>query len=210
LWRWKHDAATEAYPGSRARRNPGHTVKKSSYRKATSSLSKEQMTVIIKVYEGGAKAQAAVAELKAASFDNATIVSTGKDGTVVQVDPAFGKGGQADAILNRHSPLRDASHKAGSSLLGSSGMPRPFESRTTFGGELTGPNFFLSSIFGPLLSSSQAPWSSLAASQKPWSSLTRSQKPWSSLANNQNGSAKLIHNSTLFSSYLGLPVLIVR
>lgn len=168
------------------------------------------MTVIVKVYEDAAKAQAAVSELKAASFDNAAIVSTGKDGTVVQVDPAYGKGGQADAILNRHGPLRDTSHYAGSSMLGSSGAPRQFGSRTTFGGELTSPNFFMSSMFGPLMSSSQAPWSSLAASQKPWSSLARSQKPWSSLAKNQNGSAKLIDNATLFSSLLGLPVLIGR
>jgi hypothetical protein len=174
------------------------------------------MTQIVKVYDDAKKAQAALAELKAASFSNAEIASTGKDGTVVSVDPPFGKGGQAEAILNRHGPSKAAASYAGGSV-GSqanlTGAPRLTDSRTTFGGifpELTGPNFFLSSMFGPLLSRSQAPMSSLASSQKPWSSLAASQKPFSQLASNQNGSAKLINDPTPFSSMLGLPVLLGR
>ncbi|MGX7743276.1 hypothetical protein [Rhodopseudomonas parapalustris] len=174
------------------------------------------MTQIIKLYQDAAKAQAAVAELKAASFSNAEIVSSDKNGTVVTVDPPFGKGGQADAILNRHGATRDVSshHGSSASLVDSSarltGAPRLTESRTTLGAifpELTGPNFFLSSMFGPLLSASQKPWSSLASSQKPWSSLTKSQDAWSSLASNQKASAQLINSPAPFSSMLGLPVL---
>jgi hypothetical protein len=170
------------------------------------------MTQIVKLYDDAKKAQAAVAELKAASFDNAALV-TNKDGNVVSVDPPFGKGGQAEAILNRHGPTRAAAPSYASSSASLSGAPRLTDSRTTLGGifpELTSPNFFLSSMFGPLLSSSQAPMSSLASSQKPWSSLTSSQKPFSQLAANQNGSAKLINDPTPFSSMLGLPVLLGR
>jgi len=170
------------------------------------------MTQIIKVYEDAGKAQAAVAELKAASFANAAIVSNGKDGTVVTVDPPFGKGGQADAILKRHGPSRDGYARSGGSLSSTNitGAPRLTDSRTTLGSifpELTSSNFFLSSMFGPLLSASQKPMSSLAASQKPWSSLTASQDAWSSLASNQKASAQLIDNPAPFSSMLGLPVL---
>jgi hypothetical protein len=173
------------------------------------------MTQIIKIYDDAKKAQAAVAELKAASFDNAEVASNGKDGAVVTVDPPFGKGGQADAILNRHGPKANGYANGHGGLMSSStnftGAPRLTDSRTTLGGifpELTSPNFFLSSMFGPLLSASQKPMSSLASSQKPWSSLTSSQEPWSSLASNQNGSAQLIHNPAPFSSMLGLPVLL--
>jgi hypothetical protein len=172
--------------------------------------SKEEMTVIVKVYEDVGKARAAVAELKAASFEDAAVVSTGKDGTVVQVDPAFGKGGQADAILNRHGPRRDTARYSDSSIFGKSDAAGLRESRTTFSVELTRPDFFASSVFGPLLASSQKSKTSLTASQRPLSSLTKSQKPWSSLASNQNGSAQLIDNPTLFSAYVGLPVLIGR
>ncbi|NEW90238.1 MULTISPECIES: hypothetical protein [Rhodopseudomonas] len=175
------------------------------------------MTQITKVYQDAGKAQAAVAELKAASFSNAAIASTSKDGTVVTVDPPFGKGGQADAILNRHGPSRDTSGYGSASLTDSSarltGAPRLTDSRTTLGGifpELTSPNFFLSSMFGPLLAASQKPWSSLASSQKPWSSLAKSQDAWSSLASNQKASAQLINNPAPFSSMLGLPVLAGR
>ncbi|WP_322514609.1 hypothetical protein SR870_16420 [Rhodopseudomonas palustris] len=172
------------------------------------------MTQIVKLYDDAKKAQAAVAELKAASFDNAEL-TTNKDGSVVSVDPPFGKGGQAEAILNRHGPSNAAvSGYARTSSSGNlTGAPRLTDSRTTLGGifpELTSPNFFLSSMFGPLLSSSQKPMSSLASSQKPWSSLTSSQKPFSQLAANQNGSAKLINDPTPFSSMLGLPVLLGR
>ncbi|ABE38151.1 hypothetical protein HUU61_05125 [Rhodopseudomonas palustris] len=173
------------------------------------------MTQIVKVYDDAKKAQAALAELKAASFDNAELVANGKDGNLVSVDPPFGKGGQAEAILNRHGPSRSVETR-GPSLSSSgnlTGAPRLTDSRTTLGGifpELTSPNFFLSSMFGPLLSRSQAPMSSLASSQKPWSSLTSSQKPFSQLAANQNGSAKLINDPTPFSSMLGLPVLLRR
>jgi len=169
------------------------------------------MTQIVKLYDDAKKAQAAVAELKAASFDNAELVAN-KEGSVVSVDPPFGKGAQAEAILNRHGPSQAAvsgySRTSSSNL---TGAPRLTDSRTTFGGifpELTSPNFFLSSMFGPLLSRSQAPMSSLASSQKPWSSLTSSQKPFSQLAANQNGSAKLINDPAPFSSMLGLPVLL--
>ncbi|MBI5131603.1 MAG: hypothetical protein HZA66_19370 [Rhodopseudomonas palustris] len=169
------------------------------------------MTQIVKLYDDAKKAQAAVAELKAASFDNAELV-TSKDGSVVSVDPPFGKGGQAEAILNRHGPSKAAvSGYSRTSSANLTGAPRLTDSRTTFGGifpELTSPNFFLSSMFGPLLSRSQAPMSSLASSQKPWSSLTSSQKPFSQLAANQNGSAKLINDPAPFSSMLGLPVLL--
>lgn len=165
------------------------------------------MTQIIKIYDDARKAQAAVAALKAASFDNAEL----KDGTTVLVDPPFGKGGQADAILKGFGPVRDASG-AYSSRSSSTGGELT-SSRTTLGGifpELTSPNFFLSSIFGPLLSASQKPFSSLAASQKPWSSLAKSQKPFSQLAANQNSSTKLINDPAPFSHMLGLPVLITR
>ncbi|MGP9814494.1 hypothetical protein ACTZWT_23530 [Rhodopseudomonas sp. NSM] len=171
------------------------------------------MTQIAKVYDDAKKAQAAVAELKAASFDNVELV-TNKDGSVVSIDPPFGKGGQAEAILNRHGPTRSATgYAATSSSANLTGAPRLTDSRTTLGGifpELTSPNFFLSSMFGPLLSASQKPFSSLASSQKPWSSLTSSQKPFSQLAANQNGSANLINDPTPFSSMLGLPVLLGR
>jgi len=176
------------------------------------------MTQIIKVYDDAKKAQAALSELKAASFDNAEIVANGKDGTAVSVDPPFGKGGQADAILNRHGPARNgyANGYGGPALSSSTrltGAPRLTDSRTTLGSifpELTSPNFFLSSMFGPLLSRSQQPMSSLASSQKPWSSLASSQEPWSTLSSNQNGSAQLIDNPAPFSSMLGLPVLLGR
>lgn len=172
------------------------------------------MTQIVKAYDDAKKAQAAVAELKAASFGNAELISSTGNGTLVSVDPPFGKGAQAEAILNRHGPTKSVPSHAGVSLSSSAnltGAPRLTDSRTTLGGifpELTSSNFFLSSIFGPLLSASQKPFSSLAASQKPWSSLTSSQKPFSQLAAHQNGSAKLINNPAPFSSMLGLPVLL--
>ncbi|RJF70451.1 hypothetical protein [Rhodopseudomonas palustris] len=174
------------------------------------------MTQIVKAYDDAKKAQAAVAELKAASFDNAELISRNGSGTLVSVDPPFGKGGQAEAILNRHGPSSATPSYASAPLSSSAnltGAPRLTESRTTLGGifpELTSSNFFLSSIFGPLLSASQKPFSSLAASQKPWSSLTSSQKPFSQLSANQNGSAKLINDPAPFSSMLGLPVLLSR
>jgi hypothetical protein len=176
------------------------------------------MTQIAKLYNDTKNAAAAVAELKANKFDDAEIVSNGKGGSIVTVDPPFGQGGRADAILNRHggqSYYNGTGGGSSSSTISSStrltGAPRLTDSRTTFGSlgfpELTNPNFFLSTIFGPLLTSSE-PYSSLASSQKPFSSLASSQEPFSSLASNQNGSAKLIDNPAPFSSMLGLPVLI--
>lgn len=171
------------------------------------------MTQITKVYDDAKKAQAALSELKAASFANAEI----RDGNTVSVDPPYGKGGQADAILRRHGPARDLSNghsrswSSASSSTNLTGAARTTDSRTTLGGifpELTSPNFFLSSIFGPLLTASQGPFSSLTASQKPWSSLASSQEPWSQLASNQDGSAKLINDPAPFSNMLGLPVLL--
>ncbi|KIZ48156.1 MULTISPECIES: hypothetical protein [Rhodopseudomonas] len=166
------------------------------------------MTQITRLYDDSKNASAALAELKANNFDNAKLASNGKSGSVITVDPPFGKGGQADAILNRHGsskPLYNgAGHNGSASLLGSStnisGAPRLTESRTTFGSlgfpELTNPNFFLSTMFGPLLIGSE-----------PFSSLSSSQEPFSSLAANQEGSAKLMDNPAPFSSMLGLPVL---
>lgn len=169
------------------------------------------MTQIIKVYDDAKAAQAALSELKAASFANAEI----RDGNTVAVDPPFGKGGQADAILRRHGPSRDASSGRSSRIASSSsnltGAPRITDSRTTLGGifpELTSPDFFLTSMFGPLLTASQGAFSSLASSQKPWSSLAGNQKPMSQLAANQNGSASLINDPAPFSHMLGLPVLL--
>jgi hypothetical protein len=174
------------------------------------------MTQITKLYEDTKSATAAVAELKANKFDNAELVSNGKGGSVLTVDPPFGQGGRADAILNRHGgkSYYNGTGGSGSTISSSTrltGAPRLTESRTTFGSlgfpELTSPNFFLSSIFGPLLTRSEA-YSSLSTSQEPFSSLASSQKPFSSLASNQNGSAQLINNPAPFSSMLGLPVLI--
>jgi len=163
------------------------------------------MTQITRLYDDSKKAAAAVAELKAAKFDNAELVSNGKGGSMVSVDPPFGKGGQADAILNRHGPSKsvDGAH-SGAALMSSStrltGAPRLTDSRTTFGSlgfpELTNPNFFISTLFGPLLTKSE-----------PYSSLSSNQKPFSSLAANQDGSAKLINDPAPFSAMLGLPVL---
>jgi hypothetical protein len=168
------------------------------------------MTQIIKVYDDPKKAQAALSELKAASFANAEI----RDGNTVAVDPPYGKGGQAEAILRRIGPSRDVSAGFGRATNSSShwtGAPRSPDSRTTLGGifpELTRPDFFLTSMFGPLLTASQDAFSSLSASQKPWSSLASNQNPMSQLASNQNGSARLINDPTPFSNMLGLPVLL--
>ncbi|NVN88579.1 MAG: hypothetical protein HXX15_21065 [Rhodopseudomonas sp.] len=156
------------------------------------------MTQITRSYDDSKNASAALAELKANKFDNAELVSNGKGGSVISVDPPFGRGGLADAILNRHGPSKPlhngASHGVSGSLLSSStrltGAPRLTDSRTTFGSlgfpELTNPNFFLSTLFGPLLTNS---------------------KPFSSLAASQKASAKLINDPAPFSSMLGLPVL---
>jgi hypothetical protein len=175
------------------------------------------MAQIARLYEDTKAASAALAELKASKFDNAELVSNGKSGSIVSVDPAFGQGSKAEAILNRHGgkPTYNGTGGGSSAIIDSStrltGAPRLTDSRTTFGSlgfpELTSPNFFLSSIFGPLLTSSE-PYSSLARDQRPMSSLASSQKPFSSLASNQNGSATLINNPAPFSSMLGLPVLV--
>jgi hypothetical protein len=174
------------------------------------------MTQISKMYDDPKSAAAALAELKASKFEGAELVSNGKGGSLITVDPPFGQGGRADAILNRHGGKSYYNGGGGSgSTIDSStrltGAPRLTESRTTFGSlgfpELTSPNFFLSSIFGPLLTKSEA-YSSLASDQRPMSSLTSSQQPFSSLASNQNGSATLINNPAPFSAMLGLPVLV--
>jgi hypothetical protein len=170
------------------------------------------------MYDDTKAASAALAELKASNFENAELVANGKAGGIVSVNPAFGQGAKAEAILNRHGgkPSYNGTGGTGSSsTIDSStrltGAPRLTDSRTTFGSlgfpELTSPNFFLSSIFGPLLTKSE-PYSSLASDQRPMSSLTKSQEPFSSLASNQNGSATLINNPAPFSSMLGLPVLV--
>jgi hypothetical protein len=168
------------------------------------------------LYDDTKVASAALAELKASKFDNAELIANGKSGSIVSVDPAFGQGGKAEAILNRHGgkPTYNGSGGSSSTISSSTrltGAPRLTESRTTFGAlgfpELTSPNFFFSSIFGPLLTKSE-PYSSLARDQRPMSSLTKSQEPFSSLASNQKASATLINNPTPFSSMLGLPVLV--
>lgn len=162
------------------------------------------MAQLVRTYDNPKAASAVVSQLKAANFNNIEQVSDGNGGSVVVVEPPFGQGSKAEAILNSQPGIKTngangAAHTTrsngfgGASLISSSthlsGSPRLTDSRTT------------SEWLGlPTLVSSDAFFSGFP--------LLIKSKPFSSLSKNQNGSAKLIDEPAPFSKALGLPVLL--
>ncbi len=188
------------------------------------------MPQITRVFDNPSRASAALKELKASNFDDAELISNGQSNTIIAVTPPFGKGAQAEQILNRHGGNGTAatySAPSGSSYRGN-GRAEPEAKAaplsralhvpvlTDSGTNVTGVHRLsesrtTSAALGlPELVSSDSFFSGfpLLIESGPFSSLTSSQEPFSSLSHNQNGSASLIDNPAPLSSLLGLPVLL--
>lgn len=84
------------------------------------------MAQIIKAYDDAKKAQAAVSDLKANNFTNAQFISSRDGSNLVSVDPPFGGGAQAEAILERHGPT-------GNFVLNGARRPAPVDHTTALG-----------------------------------------------------------------------------
>ncbi len=164
------------------------------------------MAQIIRSFDNAKAASAAVSELKAANFTNVEQVSDGNGGTIVAVEPPFGMGSRAEAILSRapgSKPSNGAAPRASNGAAnGHAGNGATISSSTRLSGAplLIGPKTTSEWLGLPTLIDSNTFVSGFPL-------LLRS-KPFSSLSKNQNASATLIDNPAPFSTALGLPVLI--
>mgnify|MGYP000848174774 FL=1 len=163
------------------------------------------MAQIIRSFDNAKAASAAVSELKAANFTNVEQVSDGNGGTIVAVEPPFGMGSRAEAILSRvpgSKPGNGAALHSNGAANGHAGHGVTISSSTRLTGapRLIGPKTTSEWLGLPTLIDSNTFVSGFPL-------LLRS-KPFSSLSKNQNASATLIDNPAPFSTALGLPVLI--
>jgi len=171
------------------------------------------MAQIIRAYDNPKTAATVVSQLKAANFNQIEQTSDGNGGALVAVEPPFGLGSKAEAILDsaggkksngangvHHSKGTNGAYHspaaASASLISEStrltGAPRLTNSKTTSEWiglpTLISSDTFITGIF-PLVISSE---------------------PWSSLSSNQNGKATLINDPAPLSHAIGLPVLTRR
>lgn len=170
------------------------------------------MVQIIRSYDNPKAAAAVVNELKAANFSNVEQRSDGNGGAVVAVEPPFGMGSRAEAILSRtpagksgngaapRSTSSGTTTKSSNGATSTSNSTISSSTRLTGAPRLTGPKTTSEWLGLPTLIDSDTFVSGFP--------LLLRAKPFSSLSKNQNASATLIDNPAPFSTALGLPVLI--
>jgi hypothetical protein len=181
------------------------------------------MAQIIRAYDNPKTASTVVNQLKAANFNQIEQVSDGNGGAVVAVEPPFGQGSKAEAILDaalggkktngangvHHGKPNGAHHSSKATGTGTASKSIGGASLIDESTRLTGAPRLASSkttseaIGLPTLISSNTFITGIFP-------LLISSEPWSSLSSNQNGKATLVNDPAPLSHAIGLPVLTKR
>jgi hypothetical protein len=175
------------------------------------------MAQIIRAYDNPKTAATVVSQLKAANFNQIEQTSDGNGGALVAVEPPFGLGSKAEAILdsvpggkksNGANGVHHSTSKAGNGVQHSHG--------TSHGGSLISESTRLTGAPRLTNSKTTSEWIGLPTLISSDTFITGmfplliSSKPFSSLSSNQNASATLINDPAPLSHSIGLPVLTKR
>jgi hypothetical protein len=183
------------------------------------------MAQIIRAYDNPKAAATVVNQLKAANFNQIEQVSDGNGGAVVAVEPPFGQGSKAEAILDsvpggkKSNGANGIHHSNGANgVHHHAGRPTgvPQTSKTTTNVSPMDESTRLTGA--PRLAKSKTTSEALGLPTLISSNtfitgifpLLISSGPWSSLSSNQNGKATLINDPAPLSHSIGLPVLTKR
>jgi hypothetical protein len=182
------------------------------------------MAQIIRAYDNPKTASTVVTQLKAANFNQIEQVSDGNGGAVVAVEPPFGQGSKAEAILDSVPGVKKSngangihhSNGANGAHHSSKTTSTASASKSTGGASLIDESTRLTGA--PRLANSKTTSEAIGLPTLISSNtfitgifpLLISSEPWSSLSSNQNGKATLINDPAPLSHAIGLPVLTKR